>query len=337
MRKGSIAIALALAASVGSARAQSVAEVFKRVQDSVVVIHVEERDDPGGPGTGAVEFEGLGSGVLIAKDRVLTAAHVVQVADRISVDVGGETLAATVVNSEPSADVALIQLERPAARGTVAELGDSDAVQVGDQVLVVGAPLGMSRTLSVGHVSARRSAHATYGGLGGAELLQTDASINPGNSGGPMFDMNGKVIGIVSHIIFQEAGAGGLGFVVTSNLAKELVLSGRKFWSGMEGYTLEGAMAKIFQLPQARGILVQKIAKGSPAEKVGLIPGNRKATIGDETFLVGGDVILSVMGLDVSNPDFTAKLRSAFESRAAGTPIKVVVLRGGRTIELELR
>ena len=337
MRKVSIAIAIAVAGAGGIARAETVAEVFKRVESSVVVIHASERDEPDAPGAPAAEMEDIGSGVLIGPDRVLTAAHVVQVADRITVDIRGETLAATVVNSEPSADVALIQRARPVSRGTVAQLGDSDKVQVGDEVLVVGAPLGLSCTLSVGHVSARRAAHATYGGLGGAELLQTDASINPGNSGGPMFDMNGKVIGIVSHIIFQEAGAGGLGFVVTSNLAKELVLSGRKFWSGMEGFALEGSLAKIFQLPQPRGILVQKIAKGSPAEKIGLIPGNRKATIGDEAFLVGGDVILSVMGIDVSDARFTAMVRDAMDARKPGQPITVVVLRGGRKIDLELK
>jgi S1-C subfamily serine protease len=221
---------------------------------------------------------------------------------------------------------------RPAA------LGDSDAVQVGDEVIVVGAPLGMSHTLSVGHVSGRRTARTTFGGLSGigsSEMLQTDASINPGNSGGPMFDMNGHVIGIVSHIIFGEAGAGGLGFVVTSNLAKELVLSGRNFWSGMEGYVLDGDLARIFQLPQPRGILVQRVAQGSPAEKIGLVPGNRRAKIGDESFLVGGDVILAVEGVEVSTPDAAMRIRTALETRAPQAPLHVVVLRGGRRIDLE--
>jgi S1-C subfamily serine protease len=206
---------------------------------------------------------------------------------------------------------------------------------VGDEVFIVGAPLGMTHTLSVGHVSGRRAAHNLFGGFAGAELLQTDASINPGNSGGPMFDMNGKVIGIVSHIIFGEAGAGGLGFVVTSNLATALVLSGKTFWSGMEVYALEGEVAKVFQLPQARGILVQRIAQGSPAAKLGLMPGRRKATIGDETFLVGGDVILSVQGIDVSGPDAASRIRDAMTSSGPASPISVIVLRGGRKLELE--
>jgi serine protease Do len=330
-----ILVAIA-AAVVVPARAESVAEIFKRVADTVVVIRTSERDAPERPGAVSAEEAGLGSGVLIDKDRVLTAAHVVQVADTISVQLaGGETLSARVIGSEPSADLALIQLERAPMKAQVANLGDSDAVQVGDQVLVVGAPLGMSSTLSVGHISGRRTPRKLFGGLSASELLQTDASINPGNSGGPMFDMNGNVIGIVSHIIFGEAGAGGLGFVATSNMAKALLLSGKTRWSGMEGYMLEGDLARIFQLPQERGLLVQRIAQGSPAAKIGLQPGTRKATIGGEEFLVGGDVILEVQGISLADPTAHARIGDAMATLAPGAPLSVIVLRGGRKLELE--
>jgi len=326
-----------LALAVTTSHAQSLSEVFKRVGDSVVMIHATERAAPDRPGMIGSDETEIGSGVLIDTDKVLTAAHVVQVAERIVVDVAGESLGARVVASEASADVALLQLERPPMKPSVAKLGDSSAVEIGDQIFIVGAPLGMSHTLSVGHISARRAAKGLFGSALGAEVLQTDASINPGNSGGPMFDMNGKVIGVVSHIIFQEAGAGGLGFVVTSNLAKELVLSGQTFWSGMEGYTLEGEMAKIFQLPQDRGILVQRIAEGSPAARIGLIPGHRKATIGDVSLLVGGDVILSVMGIDVADADAGPRIREALTKRDPHAALSAIVLRGGRRVELELR
>jgi S1-C subfamily serine protease len=329
-------IVVAMVAASAPARAESVAEIFKRVADSVVVIRTSEREAPERPGTVATTEAGLGSGVLIGKDRVLTAAHVVQVADTISVQLAsGETLSAKVIASEPSADLALIQLERTPMKGSIATLGDSDTVQVGDEVLVVGAPLGMSHTLSVGHISGRRIEHKLHGGFAGFELLQTDASINPGNSGGPMFDMAGNVVGIVSHIIFGEAGAGGLGFVATSNMAKTLLLSGKAMWSGMEGYMLEGDLARIFQLPQARGVLVQRIARGSPAAKIGLQPGNLKATIGSEEFLVGGDVILEIHGINFSDPRAHAQVRELLESLAPGTPISMIVLRGGRKLELE--
>jgi serine protease Do len=325
-----------LALAIRPAHAETVAEIYKRVAPSVVVIRTVERAAPDRPGTLPIAETGLGSGVLIDKDRVLTAAHVVQVAESVFVEVSSEeTLAARVLASDPAADLALLQLERAPSKATPAPLGDSDAVGIGDQIIVVGAPLGMSRTLSVGYISGRRHANNSYGGFAEADLLQTDASINPGNSGGPMFDMSGKVIGIVSHIIFGQAGAGGLGFVATSNMAKDLVLNGRGAWSGMEGYVLEGEMARIFQLPQPRGILVQRIAKGSLAAKVGLMPGNRKATIGNEELMVGGDVILEVQGINFADADARARIRTAMSSITPGKPISVIVLRGGRKLELE--
>jgi S1-C subfamily serine protease len=329
-------VVVALVAISVPARAETVAEIFKRVADSVVVIRTSEHEAPDRPGANAASDAGLGSGVLIDKDRVLTASHVVQVADSVTVQFpSGETLQAKVVASAPSADLALIQLERAPMKATIAVLGDSDKVQVGDEVLVVGAPLGMSHTLSVGYISGRRTEHKLHGGFAGFELLQTDASINPGNSGGPMFDMSGNVVGIVSHIIFGEAGAGGLGFVATSNMAKALVLSGKAMWSGMEAYMLEGDLARIFQLPQERGVLVQRIASGSPAAKIGLQPGDRKATIGSEEFLVGGDVILEINGISLANPDAQVRVGEALASLPPGTPIRLIVLRGGRRIELE--
>jgi S1-C subfamily serine protease len=329
-------VLVVVAAGLSRAHAESVAEVYKRVADSVVVIRTTEAAAPDRPGTVATTESGLGSGVLIDKDLVLTAAHVVQVAERIFVQVAAdEMLSARVVASDPSADLALLQLERAPMKATPSALGDSDAVAIGDEVFVVGAPLGMSHSLSVGHVSGRRAADNLYGGFSETEMLQTDASINPGNSGGPMFDMGGHVIGIVSHIIFGEAGAGGLGFVATSNMAKELLLSGRGVWTGMEGHLLEGEMARIFQLPQARGVLVQRIAQGSLAAKIGLMPGNRKAMIGDQEFLVGGDVILEVQGISLADTDSRARIRAALSSQTPGRPISVIVMRGGRRLELE--
>jgi S1-C subfamily serine protease len=336
VRRLSVLALVVAAAGVQRARAESVAQIYKRVADSVVVIRTEERAAPDRPGTIATTESGLGSGVLIDNDRVLTAAHVVQVAERIFVQVSNdETLSAIVIASDPSADLALIRLERAPMKVSAATLGDSDGVQIGDEVFVVGAPLGMTHTLSVGHISGRRTANNSFAGFAGADLLQTDASINPGNSGGPMFDMNGRVIGIVSHIIFGEAGAGGLGFVATSNMARDLLLSGKSTWSGMEGFVLEGELARVFQLPQSRGVLVQRIAQGSLAAKIGLQPGNRKATIGTEEFLVGGDVILEVQGISFAEADARERIRAALASQAPGKPLSVIVLRGGRRLELE--
>ena len=106
-------------------------------------------------------------------------------------------------------------------------------------------------------------------------------------------------------------------------------------WAGMEGYMLEGDLARIFQLPQERGVLVQRIAKGSPAAKIGLQAGDRKARIGSEEFLVGGDVILEVHGISFADTDARARLGELLESLPPGTPLSIFVLRGGRKLELQ--
>src|SRR5262249_38699074 len=154
----------------------------------------------------------------------------------------GETIPARVLTSEPAADVALLQLDHVPSKSVTAKLADSDAAEVGDEVFVVGAPIGMTHTLTVGYISARRNPNKFYSGLSRSEFFQTDAAINEGNSGGPMFNMRGEVIGIVSHILSKSGGSEGLGFVVTSNLASKLLLERNPFWSGVEGVLLSNEL-----------------------------------------------------------------------------------------------
>src|SRR5213593_389112 len=297
MRSATVTVlsAVLLGAAPASAAAQSLSEIFERVDPAVVVIHTKEKEIPTIPDTQPVSVAGLGSGVLVSADgQVLTAAHVVQTADAIAVEfLTGEILKARVVSSEPAADVALLQLERAPRAPFVAKLGDSDAVQVGDQVFVVGAPLGISHSLTVGYVGARRRPNATFSDMGRAEYFQTDAAINQGNSGGPMFSMQGEVIGIVSYILSHSGGSEGLGFAVTSKVARQL-LEQKSFWSGVNGFMLSGDLAQVFNVPPPGvGLLVQRVAVGSPAEQLGLRGGTTRATIADEELVVGGDIILA--------------------------------------------
>ena len=171
---------------------------------------------------GQSRFAETGSGVLISRDgRVMTAAHVVHSMDEITVQfLGGETVPARVVFSEPAADLSLLQLERVPPGATVAAMADSTRSQVGDPVIIVGAPYGLAYSLSAGYISARWAPNTVYKTMPLAEFFQTTATINTGNSGGPMFAMNGEVIGIVSHNISKSGGSEGLGFVVTLNTAK---------------------------------------------------------------------------------------------------------------------
>jgi S1-C subfamily serine protease len=316
---------------------QALSEAFKRVNPAVVEIHTEETDlAPGGVGR-QVAVAGLGSGVLIAPEgKVLTAAHVVQTADNIEVELlTGERLKARVVSSEPAADIALLQLERAPRPPFVAKLGDSDAVEIGDRVFVVGAPLGVSHTLTVGHISGRRSPSTTFGGMSRPEYFQTDAAVNQGNSGGPMFNMQGEIIGIVSYILSRSGGSEGLGFAITSKVARQLMLEERSFWSGVNGYILSGALAKVFNVPPPGvGVLVQRIAAGSPAERLGLKGGSVRVAIGEEELIAGGDIVLSIQGISLGGPSGFGLARQKLTELRPGDSATVTVLRGGQTITL---
>jgi S1-C subfamily serine protease len=319
--------------AVRPADAQSVGEVFRKVSPSVVVIRAKGRDVGA---AGVTSFVETGSGVLISTDgKVVTAAHVVHAMDEITVElVGGETVKARVVASEPAADLSLLQLEQVPKGASVATLGDSDRVAVGDQIIVVGAPYGLSHSLSVGWISARWAPNTVYRRMPLAEFFQTDAVINTGNSGGPMFSMGGEVIGIVSHNISQSGGSEGLGFVVTANTTRQLLLERRSFWSGLEGQILSEQQADILNVPDRRlGYIIKTVATGSPAEALGLRAGTATAIIAGESLVVGGDIILTVVGIPVSGNNM-AKIRDALNRLRSGDPFKTTILRAGQVLEL---
>ena len=318
------------------AATQPLRDVFRQVKSGVVVIRTLEREVAPAQG-GFVSMRGLGSGVLISNEgHVMTAAHVVQAADRVGVEFpDGHFSLAQVVASVPPADVALLKLEEIPTDVAPLPLGDSDHLEVGDEVFVVGAPYGLSHTLTVGHLSARHAPNRVAGNLTAVELFQTDAAINTGNSGGPMFNRQGEVVGIVSHILSQSGGFEGLGFAVTSKAARELLLEQPSFWSGLEGYLLTGDLAALLNVPQAAGVLVQRVAAQSPAADLGLEPGLVPAQIGGETLLLGGDIILEVLGIPITgeSSDFQ-RIQTTLAEHPADMPITVKVLRGGQVLEL---
>lgn len=311
-------------------------ELFKRVDASVVEVRTLERTPAPQPQGGFVRFSGLGSGVLISADgKVLTAAHVVQVSDVVAVQfVDGTVSRARVIGSIQRADLAVLQLEQVPAGVRPARLADSDTLAVGDEVFVVGAPYGIGHSLSAGHIGGRRALGAMVGGVA-LELLQTDAAINQGNSGGPMFNMDGQVVGIVSLILSRSGGFEGLGFAVTSNVAQKLLLGQATYWSGVDGILLTGDLARAFNVPQPAGLLVQRIAEGSPAADFGLRAGALRITIAGQELLAGGDVILDVGGIAVSAESGSLdRIYGYLASLKSGDLVAVRVLREGKVITL---
>lgn len=282
--------------------------------------------------------ESMGSGFIFnAEGMILTAAHVVQAADKIVVELADKRrVEAFVVGSSVPVDVAVIQMVEPPPAEWVATMGDSDAVAVGEPVFVVGAPYGASHTLSVGHISALRVSQETVDGFTPIAFLQTDAAINQGNSGGPMFNVKGEVIGIVSHIMSKTGGFEGLGFAAPINLALSILIERRSVWNGVEGRVLDEAFCRLFQLPQQRAFLVERVADGSPSAMLGLRGGLVPATIGGREMLLGGDIVLGALGISLAEEQFREKIFNAASALKLGDSYSVTVWRNGQVRELNV-
>ena len=324
---------------VSEVEARSLKDVFQRVNPAVVVIVTKEGAFSGAMPDSPLPRGSLGSGVVVSKDGlVMTAAHVVEVADEVSVHfLDGGNVTAKVVNAALQADVALLKLEIVPENLHAAVLGDSDQVSIGDEVFVVGAPYGIDHTLTVGYMSGRRKSIGVCNQLTPIEFLQTDAAINMGNSGGPMFSVDGKLIGIVSRILSQSGGSEGLGFATSINTAKELLSDQASLWIGLEAYLVAGELAKALNVPQEAGLLVQRVANDSPGSRLGLRPGTVPIRIGREQLFIGGDVILEVQGIPISSDvKETCDIRDSMGGLKDGERIEMKVLRGGKIITLNM-
>lgn len=315
-------------------RVESLNKVFKKVNPAVVLIVAAQRakDSDEAKPTAMVS-----SGVVVSnKGEIMTAAHSVNVADKIIVRfLTGESSSAEVVALSTEADIALLKLDSIPKNLKVARLGDSNDAHVGDEVLVIGAPYGIDHTLTVGHISGRRQSKTVCVQLKPFEFLQTDAAINQGNSGGPMFDTNGKVIGIVSRILSSSGGSMGLGFAVSINTARELLVNKKTFWIGFNAYPLSGDLAKAFNLPQDAGLLIQHVAENSPGDLMGLKAGNISAQIGNSSFLIGGDIVLMIQGFPVTySVDEACAIQDVIGGFTPDTAIELTILREGKVITL---
>ena len=267
--------------------------------------------------------------------RVMTAAHVVNGMDEITVEgLGGEVVRAKISSSDEAADVSLLRLERVTAAMRVARLGDSSTVRVGQQVMVIGAPYGLAHSMSVGWISARWPPNTIFRDMPLAEFFQTTATINTGNSGGPMFSMAGEVIAIVSQNISKSGGSEGLGFVVTINSARKLLVDRKVFWSALQGTLVTGRLATILNVPAPAAFLVKTVAQGSLAWNMGLQGSDGIVTIAGKEVPIGGDIILSVDDIPVVSEDNIEQIRNRLAVLKPGTQFKMSVLRAGKVIEL---
>lgn len=330
MKKTALVAVLALMAS--SAFSQNLADLFEQNKQSVVTIYVKESVNTGAgdPRTFASN-DGLGSGVLIRDNLILTASHVVANADRIMVQFyDGEAMEATTTRISRMADVAVITLKKPPSNPHIATLGNSDDVRIGDDIFVIGAPMGLPYSLSSGVISGRHAENNLANDGKSLEFFQTDASINTGNSGGPMFNYKGEVIGIVSSILTRSGGFEGIGFAATSNVSEALLTERGSRYFGIESILLSSDMARVLNVPQESGMLIQHVVRNSPAGKLGLQGGFRTAVFDEEEVLLGGDIILAVDHIVIKDEDSSYELWEYFNSNLSTVTYNLKVLRGGK-------
>lgn len=269
-----------------------------------------------------VPVKGLGTGFVFRSDGyILTNEHVVSGADEIKVTfLDGREFEGKVIGSDTLTDIAVVKIE---AQGLpTISLGDSDAARVGEWIIAIGNPYGLSHTVTVGVLSAKgRPIAAGDSGQEYENFLQTDAAINPGNSGGPLLNLEGEAIGINTAILPY---AQGIGFAIPINMAKsildQLITEGRviRAWLGVVIQNLTPEIAEKFGLKEAEGALVADISPDSPAEKAGI---------------KRGDVILKVDG--VETPDIKT-LQQTIRSHRPGDVVDVEIWRDGKVITLKV-
>jgi Do/DeqQ family serine protease len=271
---------------------------------------------------GAQAQTGLGSGVIISPEGyILTNNHVVEGADEIEVTLTDSRRAsATVIGTDPDTDLAVLKVQLD--KLPVIVLGDSDKLDVGDQVLAIGNPFGVGQTVTSGIVSALGRNQL---GINTFEnFIQTDAAINPGNSGGALVDVNGNLMGINTAIYSRSGGSMGIGFAIPVSTAK-LVLDGivrdgqvTRGWIGVEPGELSPELAQTFGVQATRGVIITGVLQGAPAAQGGIRP---------------GDVILSVAGKPTDN---VSQLLTAVAGLQPGKAASFELQRGDRQLELSV-
>jgi Do/DeqQ family serine protease len=316
----------------------SFAPLVQRTGPAVVNIYASQQVQARSPFSGDPFFErffgrqqmsprvqsSLGSGVMVdASGYVVTNHHVIRDADEVRVALAdGREYAGTVVLSDQSLDLAVLKIESGEAFA-LAELGDSDALQVGDLVLAIGNPFGVGQTTTSGIVSGLARSHVGISDFG--FFIQTDAAINPGNSGGALINMAGQVIGINTAIYSQTGGSIGIGFAIPSNIVRAVVDAAREGLDTFErpyvGASFEQVSsdaAEALGLARPAGALVTDVFADSPAEEAGLRP---------------GDVVLAFNGSAIEHPD---ALGYRLATQPIGSSAKLTILRQGAERDLDV-
>ena len=317
------------------------ASLYRRVNPAVVYIEVLVQHG------GGLQPLTSGSGFMFDRQgHVVTNHHVIENADELQVVLadGLVTHDVEVVGSDPYADLAVIRINVPTDRLVPLELGDSDALRVGQRVIAIGNPFGLQGTMTAGVVSAvgrtLTSQVLEEGSFSNPEIIQTDASINPGNSGGPLLDSRARVVGVNTAIRSRTGVNAGVGFAVPVNTVKRIVphlIEKGEYEYPYLGITSDNrfTVAELFDrldLPVAYGVLVSEVQPGTAAAEAGLRGGDREVEVMGRTVVLGGDIITAINGEELRTfDDLVAYLVSDVE---VGQEVTLTIVRDGEQMEV---
>jgi len=328
-------------ASFRATKGKTIEEIYQEAAPGVVQVtstSVVQTD----PFFGPQVQEALGSGFVIDKaGHIVTNYHVVQGAQKVEVNFSGnDRLKARVVGTDPSTDLAVLEVSTKARALKPLPLGDSNSVRVGDAVVAIGNPFGLDRTATAGIVSALQRQIQAPNGFTIDKVIQTDAAINHGNSGGPLLNADGQVIGVNSQIQSENGGNVGIGFAIpidtVKQVAADLIAHGKveHAYLGVEMETVDSTLTKTFRMPAAHGVLIQRVVPGSPAAAAGLRGGDHQVVIDGQSYTLGGDVITAVDGHPITSAD---QLQALVTDKKPDDTVTLEVHRDSQTLHLSVK
>jgi S1-C subfamily serine protease len=321
-----------------SGRPLSVNQIYRSAYKGVVEISAAGTSQQS-PFGGQARAQGSGF-VYDRAGHVVTNQHVVDGASSVSVRFwNGQSYDAEVVGTDPSTDIAVLDVDAPVSLLDPIAVGDSSDVRVGDTVVAIGSPFGLEQTVTSGIVSALHRTMTAPNDFSINDSIQTDAAINHGNSGGPLLNSRGQVIGVNAQIESDSGGNDGVGFAIPSNTVKsvvsQLVETGRveHAYLGVGVQTIPASVAD--ELDSVEGVALTEVRSDAPAERAGLRAASGSRLVDGESYPIGGDVITAIDGQRVTSSE---ELQGAIEAKKPGDTVSITYVRDGdsRAVRVEL-
>jgi S1-C subfamily serine protease len=314
----------------------SLIEIFEKAEPGVVRVNIQ-RNQTENESTG-----GVGSGFVFDKQgHIITNAHVIKDATKTVVTfLDGRSYSAEIVGVDEYTDIGVIKVNADLKLLNPLSLGDSSNLQVGEPITAIGNPFGLSGSMTSGIISQMGRLLPSDSGYSIPDVIQTDAAINPGNSGGPLLNMRGEIVGINTAIQSSTGEFTGVGFAIPSQtvvkIVPTLIRDGeyKHPWIGVSGTDIDLEMASVIGLESTLGFLIITVVEDSPASDAGLIGSNKMIEVEGREYSIGGDVIISVDGIDVRKiDDILVHLQ---REKAVGDEMILEVLRDGRTTNVTI-